>query len=103
MAKIALITGAGSGIGKSSALALARVGFDVDRRPEAALTNRDGAIYTEDAFEMFFAPTSGDRFYQFIVSAAGTRFDADYQAPNTLGNVQWNAQWQAATARADGG
>jgi hypothetical protein len=81
----------------------ARVGFDVDRRPEAALTNRDGAIYTEDAFEMFFAPTSGDRFYQFIVSAAGTRFDADYQAPNTLGNVQWNAQWQAATARADGG
>ena len=81
----------------------ARIRFDADRKPQAALTNRDGAVYTEDAFEMFFAPTSGARFYHLIVSAAGTRLDASHDAPNSLGDVQWNPDWQAATAQASGG
>jgi len=45
--------------------------FADNRRPKATLVQHDSAVYTEDALEMFFAPTPGAPFYQFIVSAAG--------------------------------
>jgi len=70
----------------------ARLPMPQGRRPRTAVTERDGAAWTDDAFEIFLDPT-GKRgsYFQLIVTAAGVQYDAIRM------DAGFNAAWTAQT------
>lgn len=64
--------------------------------PSAADRPRDGAVWEDDAVEVFLQPPGSSGYYHFAVNAAGQQYDA--YAEGGL-NASWNAEWQAAAGR----
>lgn len=75
----------------------ARLPLPAGSRPKATETQRDGALWNDDAFEVFLDP-AGQRasYYQFIANARGTQWDSLKQ------DGSWNATWTARTGGGDG-
>jgi hypothetical protein len=66
-------------------------------KPRASVTQRDGAVWEDDAFELFLAPGGANApYYQFIVNAAGVQWDSRGK------DATWNAAWTAKTAGGQG-
>jgi hypothetical protein len=69
--------------------------------PTAAQRPRDGAVWEDDAVELFVQPPASSCYYHFVVNAAGQQYDARIES-GTL-DAAWSADWQAAVGRdADG-
>lgn len=68
--------------------------------PSAADRPRDGAVWEDDAVEVFLQPPSCRGYYHFVVNAAGQQYDA--YAEGGL-DASWNADWQAAVGRTGDG
>jgi len=62
----------------------------------AAVTDRDGATYTDDSNEVFLDPTAGKKDYlQFIVNTKGVIYDGKGK------DGEWNGHAKAAVAKMD--
>jgi len=72
--------------------------FICSGQPEPQAQNRphDGAVWEDDAAEVFLQPPASDGYYHFAVNAVGSRYEARCQ--DTL-DSGWNADWQAQTGR----
>jgi hypothetical protein len=75
----------------------ARLPLPAGLKPKATATERDGAVWDDDAFEMFLDPT-GQRgsYYQLVANARGTQWDSIKQ------NGAWNANWTVRTGVGEG-
>jgi hypothetical protein len=59
-------------------------------RPVASVAReRDGAVYQDDAFELFFQEKDDLPYHQFIVNASGSLYD------NEAKDASWNCEWQS--------
>lgn len=65
--------------------------------PDARQRGRDGAVWQDDAVEVFLQPPGAGRYYQVIANAAGDF--ADYEGRN----ASWDAEVQVAVAPVGGG
>jgi hypothetical protein len=69
-------------------------------KPQAQSRPHDGAVWEDDAVEVFLQPPGSEAYYHFAVNAVGSRYEARCQGGIDAG---WNADWQAQTgAVADG-
>ncbi|MCX7597255.1 MAG: hypothetical protein N2512_00080 [Armatimonadetes bacterium] len=64
--------------------------------PHSADRLRDGAVWEDDAVEVFLQPPSVSGYYHFVVNAAGQQYDARIE---NVFEASWDAQWEAATGR----
>jgi hypothetical protein len=55
--------------------------------PKMSVTDRDGAVYTDDAFEIFLSHPDSTVFYQFIFNWLGTQYDG--RGPDAGFNPNW--------------
>ena len=62
----------------------------------ATARDRDGAVWMDDAVEVFVQPPGPRPYCQFMVNGLGTKYDG-------LGrDASWNGEWQAAATGDDG-
>ena len=64
-------------------------------RPKAQHRPRDGAVWEDDAVELFLQPPDAQTYYHLAVNAAGSRFDA--RCPGS--DATWQPEWEAQAGR----
>lgn len=71
------------------------------RHPEAPELNtrqrvRDGNVFLDESIELFISGTSISDYFQFVINASGSKFDAHKH------NGAWNGKWQSRTKISNG-
>ena len=62
------------------------------KKPVAAVTVRDGAVWEDDAFEVFLDPVCDGEYKQLIVNSVGNQWDSLRQ------DGSWNGEWTCAAS-----
>ena len=61
---------------------------------------RDGRVHADDVLEIMVVPNSARLdYYHFSVNPLGTRYDAELRQGGNVRTTEWDANWQAQTAR----
>lgn len=58
--------------------------------PRISVTDRDGAVYSDDAFEIFLTTPDSTTFYQFIFNWSGVQYDG--KGADASFNCNWSAK-----------
>ncbi|MBI4024509.1 MAG: hypothetical protein HY360_05975 [Verrucomicrobia bacterium] len=68
-----------------------RFGSKITQKPKAEVKEHDGAVYTDDSFEIFLAPspTAAKPLYQLVFNS----LDAHYDSKD--GDPSWNGNWRS--------
>jgi hypothetical protein len=69
--------------------------------PRARERWHDGAVWEDDAVEVFLQPPGAEEYYHFAVNAAGSQYEARCAAGGL--DAGWNCAWQAKAGRVEGG
>jgi hypothetical protein len=69
-------------------------------KPVAQERGPDGAVWEDDAVEVFLQAPGGSVYYHFGVNAAGSRYDARGEGST---DSRWSAPWTAAAGVTEGG
>jgi hypothetical protein len=63
-------------------------------------TKHDGRVHADDVLEIMVVPNSARLdYYHFSVNPLGTRYDAELRQGGNVRTTEWNANWQAKTAK----
>ena len=67
----------------------------------AAVSEHDGAVYTDDSVEIFLMPDSGKKeYFHFAVNSIGTVFDCRYQfGEKSVSDIGWTAPFKYSVVR----
>ncbi len=75
-----------------------------DDHVQATLDEHDAPLYQEDVVELFLAPRSPERYFEFEISPRGTMFDAAIESPDGVRATMrvdrdWNCEGLMAAVR----
>jgi len=63
-------------------------------------TKRDGRVHADDVLEIMVVPDNARLdYYHFSVNPLGTQYDAELRQGGNVRTSEWDANWQAKTAR----
>ena len=63
-------------------------------------TRHDGRVHADDVLEIMVVPNSARLdYYHFSVNPLGTRYDAELRQGGNVRTTEWDANWQAKTAK----